>query len=295
MRKITTQKIFRRLDLMVSRAISRVLFLKRGGFRDSFGSYISPSAHAAANSESLHQLLRPIMELMTIQEIDKPLMRLGSEFDGGYVVIDKSYEESFLISAGISNNNDFEISFANLGGHGHQVDYTVLEAPLKHENLTFSASRLVGEFSKRMSFDVTLDELYDKYIKNTKYEKKANILKMDIEGSEWEILESTTVLNKFDQVLLEIHYLERLAKEDFQKEYLAAINKLFTHFRPVAIAGNNCCGFVTIGGFSVPRVIEMSLVNRNIHPTKDLNRFENVDTLITRNYPSRAPIVLKRW
>lgn len=295
MRKYTKAKIFQHIGLRVSRVIARLLFVKKGGFRGPFGSYVSPAAQDAANNNELYSLLNPIMSAMTTRRVREPLMRLGSEFDGGYVVLKKDYSDSFLVSAGISNNNDFEMSFAELGGHAHQVDYTVESAPKKHPNLTFEASRVVGEYGKSEIFDVTLDDLYNRHIKNTSFESQANVLKMDIEGSEWEILDSSTMLHNFDQVLLEIHYLERFANDKFQFKYISAINKLFANFFPVAIAGNNCCGFVTIGGFSVPRVLEMTLLNKNNHEYEKQEDSEFLSSLLTRNYSNRAPAVLKRW
>lgn len=295
MKKITLDKILRHIGFRIIRVICRLLFIESGGFRGPFGSYISPRSQVAANDYELYEILRPIMDLMTTHRVDKPLMRLGSEFDGGYVIINQDYSRSFLIAAGISNNNDFEKSFADLGGHGHQVDYTVEDAPFKHDNLTFSPSRLVGEHQEQETFDVTLDALFMNHIKDTQFEGQANILKMDIEGSEWEILNSSKVLNRFDQILIEIHYLERFAIEEYHPVYVSALTKLFSHFAPVAIAGNNCCGFVTIGGFSVPRVLEMTLVNRDNYDVKLEDDAVNMGPLITRNYSNRAPISLKRW
>jgi hypothetical protein len=295
MRTVTIEKILRRIGQRAARLIARLLFLKRGGYRGPFGSFISPAAQTAANSEELYRLITPIMKAMTTRRVREPLVRLGSEFDGGYVVLKKDYSNSFLISAGISNNNDFEKGFAEMGGHAHQVDYTVEGAPKKHPNLTFERSRVVGEYGKSEIYDVTLDDLYNNFIKNTSYEAQENILKMDIEGSEWEILDTSLVLHKFDQILLEIHYLERFANEKFQVQYMSAMNKLFKNFFPVAIAGNNCCGFVTVGGYSVPRVLEMTLLNKNNHHFENQEESEDLTSLLTRNYPNRAPVVLKRW
>ncbi len=295
MRRITPSKIAHHISLRFSRILSLCLFLHRGGFRDSLGSYISPRALAIANDNELYEKLFPIMNLLKIQETGSQMIRLGSDYDGGYVVLSKDYSRSFLISAGISTNNDFERDFALLGGHGHQVDYTVTEAPEKHHNLSFSPSRLVGASEKTESFDVTLDELYRKFIQGTHYEGQPNVLKMDIEGSEWDVLNSCAVIEKFDQILLEIHYLERLGKEHFQTLYLSTLQKLLSKFAPIAIAGNNCCGFVTIGGFSLPRVLEMTLVNRATYGYKLHPENQTQAPLITRNYAARAPIVLKHW
>lgn len=259
------------------------------------GSYISPFANNIANDNELHQELLPLMNSLTMQLTSLPLIRLGSKFDGGYILVDKDYSDSFVISAGISNNNDFEIDFANKGGYGHQIDFSVKNAPLNHPNLTFSSTRLVGEGNQIDIFDISLDEVYSKYIESSKYATSPNILKMDIEGSEWDILKSSKSIEKFDQILLELHYLDRLAKPLFKEDYMKSLKRLLEGFFPVAIAGNNCCGFITIGGFSIPRVIEMTLLNRKNYPVRSSETNLPSLNLITRNYPQRAPLVLKNW
>lgn len=289
------RKYYRGIGLRFASLISRILFLKRGGYRDVLGSYISPFANKVANDDVLHQKLLPIMRALTTQTTNLPLIRFGSEFDGGYILVDKDYNDSFLISAGISNNNDFEFDFANHGGTGHQIDYSVKNAPLAHSNLTFSPSRFVGEGRETESFDVSLDQLYLEHIDSTRFAASRNVLKMDIEGAEWEILETSKSIGKFDQILLELHYLERLAKPTFQKSYLNSLEKLLEEFFPVSIAGNNCCGFVTLGGFSIPRVIEMTLLNRGNYPEHFQMTPSANQNLVTRNYPRRAPLELKNW
>jgi hypothetical protein len=289
------RKYYRSLALRVASLISRILFLKNGGHRDALGSYISPFSNKVANDDDLHEKLVPIMQALTSQITGIPLVRFGSVFDGGYVLVDKDYKDSFLISAGISNNNDFEIDFANHGGTGIQIDYSVKEAPLAHPNLTFSPTRFVGEGNERESFDVSLDKIYLEHIDSTKFAASRNVLKMDIEGAEWEILETSSSIGEFDQILIELHYLERLAKPAFQKSYFNSLEKLLKEFFPVAIAGNNCCGFVTLGGFSVPRVIEMTLLNRKNYPEHGQMAPSGHQNLVTRNYPHRAPLELKNW
>lgn len=289
------RKYYRTIGLRVASLIAKILFLKRGGHRDVLGSYISPLSNEVANDDELHQKLIPIMQALTSQITDTPLVRFGSKYDGGYILVDKDYKDTFLISAGISNNNDFEIDFANHGGSGHQIDYSVKTAPLSHPNLTFSSTRFVGEGHQKEDFDISLDQVYSEYIESTKFADSRNVLKMDIEGAEWEILETSKSIGEFDQILLELHYLDRLAKPAFQKNYINSLGKLLENFFPVAIAGNNCCGFVTLGGFSIPRVIEMTLLNRKNYQARNHGTASESPNLVTRNYPQRAPLELKNW
>jgi hypothetical protein len=289
------RKYFRYFGLRVASLISKILFLSAGGNRDILGSYISPLANKIANDDNLHQRLFPIMRALTTQTPNVPLVRFGSNFDGGYVLVDKDYKDVFLISAGISNNNDFEIDFANHGGVGHQIDFSVVSAPIAHENLTFTSSRFVGEGRNKEDFDISLDQVYSEFIKSTKFEVSSNVLKMDIEGAEWDILETSNSIKEFDQILLELHYLDRLAKPAFQETYIKSLENLFSAFFPVAIAGNNCCGFVTIGGFSIPRVMELTLLNKKNYKTLKQGNTSANQNLVTRNYPNRAPLELKNW
>ena len=280
------------VNLKSQRLISVMLFKKRGAIRTNFGSYISPKESEVAGNLVLHEKLRPLMERFKSEKVDLPLTRLGSERDGGYVVVDKNYKDSFLISGGILNDNNFELALANLGARAHQVDYSILAPPVTHPSLTFSAERLVGENSKELAFDVTLDELVAKVSKEKHSEL---LLKLDIEGSEWDIFETCNSLDKFSQIYLELHYLDRLANSRYAESSMRALDRLLQSFFPVFISGNNCCGFVTLGGYVLPRVMELTLLNRNTYSSIPETQISINNKYQSQNYANRAPLVLKNW
>lgn len=286
------QRIQSTVSLKSQRLISLLLFRKRGAIRTSFGSFLSPKESEVASDLTLHEKLRPLMDRFVCQEIDLPLTRLGSERDGGYVVLDKDYNDSFLISGGILNDNNFELALAKLGARAHQVDYSIIEPPVAHPSLTFSAERLVGENKKKLNFDVTLDELV---AKTTSAKNSELLLKLDIEGSEWEIFETSNSLHKFSQIFLELHYLDRLANTKYAESSIDALEKLLKSFFPVFISGNNCCGFVTLGGFVLPRVMELTLLNRDFYSPLLSGRTSINQKYQSQNYPNKAPLVLKNW
>ncbi len=286
------QRVQSTIRLKSQRLISFLLFRKRGAIRTSFGSFLSPKESEVASSLALHEKLRPLMDRFVSQEIDVPLMRLGSERDGGYVVVDKDYNNSFLISGGILNDNNFELALAKLGARAHQVDYSIVEPPVAHPRLTFSAERLVGENKKRLAFDVTLDQLVAETTDTRNYEL---LLKLDIEGSEWEIFETSNSLHKFSQIFLELHYLDRLASSKYAESSIDALEKLFKSFFPVFISGNNCCGYVTLGGYVLPRVMELTLLNRRVYSPLLSDRISTNQKYQSQNYPNKAPLVLKNW
>lgn len=283
------------LKMKTQRLISFFLFRQKSALRNSFGSYISPFETSVAHDLSTHKKLKPMMEKLESQLIDFPLTRIGSTNDGGYVVLDKSYQDSYLISGGILNDNNFEVAMADLGACGHQIDFTIKSPPRKHVNLTFSPQRLVGDEFRKFSYDISLDEIVREKI--DKQEKKYSdlLLKLDIEGSEWQILEKSESLPRFNQIFLELHYLERLIQPKFSESSLNALERMLEMFFPVFISGNNCCGFVNLAGYALPRVMEMTLLNRNTYSfIPSLN--SNINSLYqSQNYPKRAPLVLKKW
>ena len=275
-----------------SRVVSFLLFWERNALRTNFGSYISPTESKVAEDLGLHIQLRPLMERLCSERIDLPLTRIGSVADGGYVVLDKDYQDSLLISGGIFNDNNFEVALANLGASAHQVDYSIVAPPVTHPKLTFSAERLVGENSKNKTFDVTLDELVARL---SGKENTELLLKLDIEGSEWEIIDTCNSLDKFNQIYLELHYLDRLANPKYAESSIRALDKLLQSFFPVFISGNNCCGFVTLGGYVLPRVMELTLLNRKTYSPLPNNHSSSNQKYQSQNYPKKAPLVLKNW
>jgi len=275
------------------RITSLIIFRRRATLNSVFGSYISPAETRIANDLTLHNALQPLMEKMTAEDSGEKLVRIGSKNDGGYVLVEKDYSGTFLLSGGISNDNNFEIEFAQRGGVGHQIDYSIQEPPKTHNNLTFSPRRIVGK--KELDFDVTLDDLCLELISESALKQKTSILKLDIEGSEWEILTTSKNLGAFDQVLLELHYLNKLADPRVHQESVEGLDRLLDLYFPVFISGNNCCGLVTLGGFTIPRVMEFSLLNRSNYKIVGERNLGPNQIFQSQNYMNRAPIVLKNW
>ena len=285
-------RLFRSLRFRYLRLISFLLFRDRSAIQNVFGSFISPVESHVANDLELHFALKPLMDRLASQEIDLMLTRAGSEKDGGYVLLDKDYKHAFLISGGISNDNNFEIALASLGAQVHQVDYSIVSPPLEHPRLSFSAKRIVGENSKKSKFDVTLDELVGQVPDSDVSEL---LLKLDIEGSEWEIFETSKSLNSFSQIFLELHYLDRLSNPKYAMSSIKALERLLDRFFPVFISGNNCCGFVNLGGFAVPRVLELTLLNREFYSPISKDKESINEKYQSQNYPGKAPLVMKTW
>lgn len=89
------------------------------------------------------------------------------------------------------------------------------------------------------------------------------ILKMDVEGSEWEVFADPSIqplLAHFSQIVVEFHGTgaASLAKH-------GALQNLLRLFTVVHVHGNNCCPSVTTAeGYSIPSVLEVTFARRGM-------------------------------
>jgi hypothetical protein len=209
------------------------------------------------------------------------LRRYGSKNDGGYVLPKKAVAKSqFLISGGIEDNNDFEISLANLGIKGVQIDNSIDKPPLIHKNLRFKRATL-GNKS-----EVNIDDLIMSYP-----EKQNGILKLDIEGSEYAVLSELKDLHRLNIIVVEFHDLSRISSAKFWSRFEIILNRISKTHIVVFMAANNCCGFTNIGGFPIPNVLEITWVKKTLVQDKKSQNYQRVkSSLISANYPKDAPL-----
>jgi len=128
------------------------------------------------------------METLVIYETPFKKVRFGSKGDGGYVIVDNDLSSyTTLISLGICDDNNFEVQFNKLSNaYIQQYDYSIKKPPIHIENSDF--------------FMVKVESLRD-LIPHSGTKK---FLKMDIEGSEWNLL-PTLNLTEYEQIVIELH------------------------------------------------------------------------------------------
>jgi hypothetical protein len=114
-------------------------------------------------------------------------VRLGSDNDGGYIVNETILNQSdVLYTYGVEYNCDFEIDFHNRTSKPvHLYDHTVDFTP-QNENLHFHKEGLshISETDKKHFFE---------HLKENNDEDKKVLLKIDVEGAEYEFFENTDI------------------------------------------------------------------------------------------------------
>lgn len=188
--------------------------------------------------------------LLTDTPIGVSFCRLGRPYDGGYVVIDDFSANDYLISMGVQNDVSFEKALENRVSFIDVYDFSISCLPEPIAN-----SRFFKEKIKNNSYSVLTRAPEDKDL----------ILKIDIEGSEWEFLPSLshTQVERFRQIAIEIHWLidtPEIKVPDIPMEVLERLSQ--TH-QLVSIHPNNYGGTVVVEGVVVPQVLELTYLRKS--------------------------------
>lgn len=176
-------------------------------------------------------------------------IRVGKDFDGGYVICDiPNVNYDLLLGCGVDVDISFESQFCNKYKNAlcYLYDGSVNDIYLDNKNMTFF-KKYINNFNDENN--TNLHEIIDKF---------NNIfLKMDIEGYEipWIKSLSDEKLNKISQIVMEFHF----PFEDYKKDVFEKLNKYFImiHFH-----ANNCCGVRNHNGIIIPNVFECTYLNR---------------------------------
>ena len=198
-------------------------------------------------------------------------MRIGSTYDGGYIIIDKLCDYDVLLSCGIANDDSFEHYFVNkYNKNCFAFDGTIHNIPHQHKNIEF-IKKNIG----------TTNDTTD--MKNLIKDYDNIFLKMDIEGSEYDWINnlSDIEINKFKQICIEFHLEHECATHISLTNKLNAIKKIANSHYCVHFHGNNWRSTTLIGEKTIN--IGSSEINTKII---NLEKEYSPDTKVTFDYKS---------
>lgn len=200
-----------------------------------------------ADLGALIQALRPI-------DGGAPLIRVGPDGDGGYLVPDDLNGIEYAFSPGVATESGFELELAARGIRVFLADYSVDGPAVANSNFVFD-KKYIGCVSDETF--ITLDDWKDAKLP----ERRGDLLlQMDIEGAEFETLLATSpaLLAQFRIMIIEFHYLQDLFNRPYFDLASRVFRKLLATHAVVHIHPNNCCGAVKGHGLEVPRVAEFT-------------------------------------
>lgn len=234
------------------------------------------------NSEQFERL---ISFLTPDQSKPIGLTRVGSVYDGGYVLCDTNSKYSALISFGVGDNIDFELEMSEVVDACDLYDHTVSHLPKSFQNGNFYK---IGLANLDSNLFVSLETATSKYLNSRNL-----LLKIDIEGGEWSSLENVkpSVLNHFEQIVIELHDLHQLHDPSKLNLYLRVLANLSANHVLVSTHANNWSPYCIIKGYPFPDTIEVTFVRLDIFDKLPPN-FKNNDAIYSPNNPNSEDFTL---
>ena len=173
-------------------------------------------------------------------------------------------------------------------------DMTIDALPQENEHFHFFKEGIAGIEIKEKSLN-TLEN----FIKRNEHEAKTNmILKMDVEGAEWDFLATVTseTLNKFDQMVFEFHDMIKPKTQSEMLDVLTCIKKINrTHSLVHLHANNHGTLLILDDKILMPNVLELTYVKTSNYELVDDENIFLPLPFDQPNHPHRSDIPLGFW
>jgi hypothetical protein len=189
-------------------------------------------------------------------------IRIGRPGDGSYVVVDRLRATQPVMSFGIGPSLNFETAMAERGHDVIMFDHTVAKLPEAHPRFTWIREGVASQSNPGKKL-LTLPE----HMKKLPPACDAPILKLDVEGYEWGVIDTTPVdlLIRFEQIGLELHGLKQLEKPDFNAGARRVLAKLAAHFTLCHVHANNFNAIGVLADcFPFPETVELSYIRSDL-------------------------------
>jgi hypothetical protein len=193
-----------------------------------------------------------------------PLIRIGGEGDGGYLLPDDFDGIRHCFSPGIDVTAGFEDEIARRYGiRSFMADASVTRAPLDNPLFEFDA-RFLGAHSDAIF--TTLGDWVEDKLGGAR--DNDMLLQMDIEGGEFDVLieSDSALLRRFRIMVIEFHDMERIFERHGLPLIRALFAKLHRDFAIVHMHANNCTGIARCHGIGIPPVFEITYLRRDRLP-----------------------------
>jgi hypothetical protein len=211
--------------------------------------------------------LAAAFEIMKPKPSPYPLIRIGPDADGAYLIPDDLDGVAACFSPGVSNRKDFEDHLTRTFGiKCHMCDYSSDESRFKtplidgmqsfvkkwldvdHAENSIQLSDWIAELAPDVNTDL--------------------LLQIDIEGAEYRNILAcpAEVLRRFRIISIELHGLDRFLDPDITEQVLLPfLNKLDASHFCVHAHPNNCGGYIMLPslGANMPRVLELTFLRRD--------------------------------
>lgn len=240
-----------------------------------------------AENYYLYRHIKAMNDLFPMYEPPKKLVRMGNRQDGGYLMLNEFADTKIAYSFGICDDVSWDKAMAECGFQVYMYDHTISKLPEQNAKFHWKKNGLAGIYNTKCPELKTLPMFLEE---NGHTQQQHMILKMDIEGYEWEVFAQarSELLNRFSQIVLELHNLNNVQQAELMQQALSNLNK--TH-GAVHVHGNNCDKYLMLKGMILPDTLEITYLNKSEYQLQASRTFFPTE-LDRLNAPRNPEIVL---
>ncbi len=233
-----------------------------------------------------------LIEKLHPYHVDKELIRIGPQRDGGYLVPDDLTGIQACFSPGVDKVSEFELWCLNNGMEIYLADKSVDKVNIDISPDKYNFIKKYIGCTNNSDF-ITLDQWVNSNISTDTSEL---LLQMDIEGGEYDSLisASDTLMKRFRILVIEFHFLHRLWTPSFFHFAEIVFNKILQTHSCVHIHPNNLNGVDSRIGVEIPRVAEFTFL-RNDRITHKKHETQFPHKLDYDNTNNEHIILPKNW
>lgn len=222
--------------------------------------------------------------------VDKSFIRIGRNYDGGYVMVDDFSKCEAAYSFGISDDVSWDLDIAKRGIDVFLYDHTIEKLPIQNDNFHFFKTGVCGTSGENTNLK-TLEEILTE---NGHIANKNLILKIDIEGAEWEVFSKTPseTIENFAQIVVEFHGVNSVHDGHKFNTMLGVFEKLNKTHQVVHVHANNYGSYDIIGGVPLPISFEITYLRKMDNHFVPSHKYYPVQGLDMPNNPNTADIFL---
>lgn len=250
----------------------------------------------------MNNITHEFLDQIKIYDVGLPKVRIGHPNDGGYILLEPLLDGVEVVySFGVEEDVTFDIEFGKRYGSIIRLyDHTIECIPQgeKGGDVPHGIFYKQGIGSRT---DGDIDTLQN-YVDENNDNGKRMILKMDVEGCEWDSLYccSDELLCQFEHILMECHGHQfpypNLSTDHYGQqlpyEVLKKLNKNFYMFHAHP---NNWGWNEPIGEYKIPTLLELSLVRKDLVKDVELYTGSYPTDVDGRNNPNRPDVDINFW
>jgi hypothetical protein len=207
----------------------------------------------------MKEQLKALLSALRPVKTKYPLIRIGGDNDGGYLLPDDLSGIATCFSPGVDVTAKFEIDLCKRGIGSHLADASVDGAPTGFTPLSFTKKYLDG-----INTDDYMTLEY--WVKREAPMTGDLILQMDIEGGEYPTIIATPIdiLRRFRIIAIEIHNAQHWFNNPIAWDVAQTFfTKLLQDFHVVHNHPNNNCPFIDVDEILIPTVFELTLLRKD--------------------------------